>query len=220
MRYLILLAVLVLVAVPAAAQVSCCYGWEDGGLILGYYGNVVDPMNVSGMQTGDDSNGGTYSCPGAYEGDFYLHIAEEPLDSTPQAYIAFIEGLTDGDVITGSFYGYDVTPSASPSMRIWAHYAQSGDVNSYAGSAGGNYDYTAGTGWDQVSHTWTFDSDLGTRDALVIEARLYSGSGGTRGDYWIDNVCVETTCDATVTFPCGQSPVEDGTWSSIKSLYR
>jgi hypothetical protein len=220
MRYLILLAVLSLVAVPAAAQVSCCYSWEDGGTILGSYGNLVDDTNVTGSQTGQDSEGGTYTCPGAYDGDSYLHVAEEPIGGTPQAYVAFIEGLTDGDQVTASFYGYDVTPSAAPSLRIWAHYALSGDVTSYAGSASGNYDYTAGTGWDFLEHTWTFDSDGGTRDALVIEARLYSGSAGTRGDYWIDNVCVDVTCDATVTFPCGQSPVESKSWSGIKALYR
>ncbi|MBD3366617.1 MAG: hypothetical protein GF405_00415 [Candidatus Eisenbacteria bacterium] len=221
MKQFVAIALAVLFIAPAAfAQQTLCYGWEDGGTIMGFYGNLVDDTNVTGPQTGDDSTGGTYTCPGAYEGSHYLHVAEEPIGGTPQAYVAFIEGLTDGDVVTASFYGYDDTPTASPSLRIWGHYAQSGDVNSYAGSASGNYDYTAGTGWDYIEHTWTFDSDGGTRDALVIEARLYSGSGGTRGDYWIDNVCVTAPDGTIITFPAPVSPVEDGTWSNIKALYR
>jgi hypothetical protein len=189
-----------LVSIAPAAQYD--YGWEDGGTILGSFGNLVDPTNVSGSQTGQAGDAGTYECPGPNSGTYYLHVAEEPHSSTPQAYIAYIENLTDGDVIDASYFGYDVTPDASPSLRIWAHYALSGDVNSYAGSAGGNDTYTAGTGWDQVAWSWTFDSDGGTRDALVIEARLYSApsTGEYRTDYFIDDVSVTAPDTAMVTF--------------------
>ncbi len=220
MKYLLLIAIAALVATPALADQSACYSWEDGGTILGFYGNLADPTNVTGPQTGEDSNGGTYTCPGAYDGEYYLHVAEEPIGGTPQAYIAWITNLTDGDLITASFYGYDVTPGASPSLRIWGHYTTSDDIENYCGSASGNYDYTAGTGWDFLEWTWTFDSDGGTRDALVVEARLYSGSGGTRGDYWIDYVCVTAPDHATIIFPEPASPVEDSSWSVIKALYK
>ena len=178
----------VLVAAPAMAAT---YGWEDGGTILGSYGNLVNPLNVT-----DPVHGGSHA----------LQVSESPIGGTPQAYVAFIEGLTDGDEISGSFWGWDDTEGASPSLRIWGHYAVSGDVTSFAGSASGSSTYTTGTPedpWDQVSHTWTFDSGGGTRDALVIEARLYSSSSGPDPqDYWIDDIEVTTTSStATITFP-------------------
>ena len=40
MKYIAILAVLSLVAIPAAAQFTCSYSWEDGGTILGSYGNL------------------------------------------------------------------------------------------------------------------------------------------------------------------------------------
>ena len=195
MRLLVGLLVAAICAAPALADT---YSWEDGvGTILGSYGNLVDPTNVTGSQTG--SQGSTlpdYTCPGAHSGDRYLHVAEDPHYSTPQAFLAWITGLTDGDVIDASFFGYDITPGASPSLRIWAHYTSSGDINDYKGSASGNSEYTDGTGWDDVGYSWTFDSDGGSRDALVIEARLYSTpstSDPDHTDYWIDDVTVTST---------------------------
>ena len=61
---------LVLIAVPAFAQQTLNYSWEDGGTILGFYGsNLCCDTNVSGPQTG--SQGSTlpdYTCPGAVDG--------------------------------------------------------------------------------------------------------------------------------------------------------
>ncbi|MBD3367722.1 MAG: hypothetical protein GF405_06065 [Candidatus Eisenbacteria bacterium] len=221
MKKLFAIALAVLFIAPAAfAQQTLCYGWEDGGTILGSYGNLVDPTNVSGPQAGEYA-GTSFTCPGPNSGTYYLHVAEDPHDGTPQAYVAWITGLTDGDVIDASFYGYDIT-SSSPSLRIWGHYALSSDINSYEGSAGGNSTYTDDSGWNQVSHTWTFDSDGGTRDALVIEARLYSSpsTSDDHTDFFIDDVCVTAPESAVIVFPTPTSPVEDGTWSSIKGLYR
>lgn len=205
MKNVITLVAVALLATPVfAAQVTYNYGWEDGvGTILGSYGNVVDPTNVTGSQVGEAGTDPDFTVPGPNSGDHYLHVAEEPHSSTPQAYVAFIEGLTDGDVVDASFFGYDVSPGLSPSLRVWGHYANSGDVNSYAGSAGGNSTYTAGTGWDQVSHSWTFDSDSGTRDALVVEVRLYSyptTDSGERSDFFVDDLEVTAPDTATVTF--------------------
>jgi hypothetical protein len=195
-----------LLAMPAmAAQVTQSYGWEDGvGTILGYYGNVTDPTNVTGPQTGSQgSTSPDYTCPGAHSGDRYLHVAEDPHSGTPQAYVAWIKGLTDGDVIDADFFGYDITPGASPSLRIWAHYTTSSSIDDYQGSASGLYDYTAGTGWDNVAYSWTFDSAFGTRDCLVIEARLYSTpstSDPDHTDFWIDDITVTAPDTATIVF--------------------
>ena len=222
MKYLILIAALALLAAPAHAQVGSYYSWEDGGTILGSYGNLVDAVNVSGPQTG--SQGSTlpdYTCPGAYDGEYYLHVAEDPHSSTPQAFIAWVTNLNDGDEVTASFYGYDITPGASPSQRIWGAYTTSDDINNYLGSAGGNLDYTAGLGWDRVEYTWTFAG--GDGNALVIQTRLYSTpstSDPDHTDFWVDYVCVTSPVHSTQVFPGESTPVEDSTWAAIKALFR
>jgi len=137
-------------------------------------------------------------------GSAMLQLTESPHYGTPQAYIAYVEGLTDGDQVTASFYGWDSTDGASPSLRIWGHYAVSGDVTSYNGSASGNSTYTGGSGagWYKVDYTWTFDSDSGARDALVVEARLYSTPSTCdpcSTDFWIDTLHVEAPDGSTVT---------------------
>ena len=208
MRVLIGLAVVGLLAMPTMAWDDYHYGWEDGtGTILGSYGNVVDPTNVTGAQGGWDGAPlppvlpYDFTVPGAYELDRYLHVAEEPHDGTPQVYLAWITGLEDGDRIEANFRGYDITPGASPSIRIWGGYTSDPlDIDSYAGSADGVYDYTAGTGWDLLTTElddpegtyWTFNSDLGTRDGLIVQARLYStpSTGDNHTDFFIDDLNV------------------------------
>ncbi len=197
-------------ALPVAAQNIASCGWEDGtSTILGSYGNLVNPQNVMSP---------------VHAGAHALSVTEDPEGGTPQAFLGFVEGLTDGDEITASFWGYDTTPAASPSLRIWASFAQSGDINAYAGSAGGNNTYTDGTGWSQLSWTWTFDSDGGTRDALVVQARLYSiTDSGVGATFFIDDVEVSTTSStATITLACGDDPVsvDNNTWGGVKALYR
>jgi hypothetical protein len=137
--------------------------------------------------------------------------------------------LADGDTVTAGFYGYDVTPGASPSLRIWAHYSNATSClecpGEYQGSAGGNADYTAGTGWDYVWYTWVFDS--GGDDAvtgMVIEARLYStpATAEDRTDYWIDNLVVRAPSYSHILFPdfSGPSATEPTSWGRIKSIFR
>jgi len=167
--------------------VEAGYGWEDGGTDLGTNGTNVDTANVSTTVHSE-----TYA----------LEATEDPLDGTPAVYVAFIDGLTDGDVVHARFWAYDTTAGVSPSMRIWAHYSSGGDPNTYVASASGNYTYTAGTGWEEIGYSWTFDSDEGTRDALTIELRLYSPTGGTPPvDYYIDDISVIHPVGTTVTFP-------------------
>ena len=66
--------------------------------------------------------------------------------------------------------------------------------------ASGNSDYTTDIGWEQMSHTWTFDSNGGTRDGLMIECRIYSGDE-TSNFTWVDDISVNVTgSDATILF--------------------
>ena len=232
MKKLLLVGFAVLFAASAAyADYTVSYGWEDGvGTILGSYGNLVFDTNVTGPQVGQDCLVGPFTCPGAFEGDRYLHVAESPHSSTPQAFIACITGLLNNDLVTASFWGYDITPGASPSLRIWASYSDAMQCpecpGGYTGSASGNLDYTAGTGWDQVSHTWTF-ATTGTDDhyGLVIQARLYS-TPSTQDpcltDYFIDWVTVTVPDHASVLFPdlTGPSALESSNWGGIKALFR
>ncbi len=113
--------------------------------------------------------------------------------------MAWITGLQDNDVVEASFWRYDTTSGSAPSARIWAHYTDdSADINSYGGSAGGDSDYGPGTGWDLADYSWTFDSDEGSHNGLVIEVRTYSNPGDT---VWIDDLTVQAPDTATITTP-------------------
>ena len=205
MRLLVGVLVVGLCALPAMADVHT-YGWEDGtGTILGSYGALVDPENVTGAQGGH--SGAPYphvppydfTVPGAHSGERYLKVVEQPHVSTPQAFLAWITGLEDGDTVSGSFWGYDIVPGGSPSQRIWGSYTTlGGTIDDYAGSADGSAEYTDADGaWDQVPdapYTWTFDSSLGTRDGLVIQSRLYSTPSTDETlhtDFFIDDLYVD-----------------------------
>ena len=178
-----------MLAVSASAQFNYngSYGWEDGSTTLGQFGDNLTVENST-----EQANSGNAS----------LKMIESPLNGTPQAYVSFIQNLTDGDQITVGFWVYDTTPGVNPSGRIWGHYATSDDVNNYKGSASGNSTYSDGNGWSYLEYTWTFDSDTNNRDALVVEARIYSG---TDGDFiYIDDVNVDVTSandNVVINFP-------------------
>ncbi|NQU28823.1 MAG: lamin tail domain-containing protein [Candidatus Marinimicrobia bacterium] len=186
-----------------SAQVTTSYSWEDGGTILGLYGNLANPANVG-------ATGGVEP----YDGAAMLTVSESPVGDTPQAFIAFIENLSQDDVVTASFYGYDDTPNNPPSLRIWASYAANGDIDAYSGSASGNLDYTDGSGWSQLSYTWTIPAD---QEALVIQARLYSGTDDPTV-YFIDLVSVTAPATANVTYPSPPSLEADAGSDQIVSV--
>ena len=157
----------------AGMDYSGSYGWEDGGTILGSYGNLGYAANVL------DPLGG---------GSNVLEIHEDPIGSTPQAFVAWITGLTDGDEITGSFWGLG-DGSTDAKTRIWGHYTTAGgDIDAYDGSAGGNSTYS-GAEWTFLEKTWTFNGDGGNHGGLVIEARIYGYTGGSYTT-WIDDLNV------------------------------
>ncbi len=226
MQKLVILAIVLLFVTPAFAQQTLNYSWENGGTILGQYGaNLVDVTNVSGVQVA--AQGSTLpdiTCTGAVDGVNYLHVAEDPHTGTPQAFLCWVTGLQQGDVVDAMFYGFDLTPGGSPSLRIWASYtAVGGTIDDYAGSAGGNDTYTDGLGWGLVSHSWTYDTDLGSRDGLNIHARMYSTpstSDPDHTDFFIDDITVTVPDHAVVHFPEPFSPVEESTWGGIKAMSR
>ena len=147
------------------------WDWNDGvSTILGSYGNLSYALNVL------DPLGG---------GSNVLEINEDPLSGTPQAFVAWITGLTDGDEITGSFWGLG-DGVANAKTRIWGHYTTAGgDIDAYDGSAGGNSTYS-GADWTFLEKTWTFNGDGGNHGGLVIEARIYGYSGGSSSSCLID----------------------------------
>jgi hypothetical protein len=196
-----------LLAGSAATAMTVSYGWENGGTILGSFGNLVDPLNVAtGSDPWPDPSDGVDLTVTPHEGAAMLKVTESPHSSTPQAHLAYVEGISNDDQVIASFYGWDVTDGASPSLRIWGHYADSTDGYSYKASASGNLTYTTGTPedpWSQVDHTWTIALPEGA-DTLVLEARLYSTpstADPASTDYWIDDLSVTVPDGATVSLP-------------------
>ncbi len=177
-----------LCASPALAGLSASYSWEDGGTIFGYYNGGSGEVTA------------TNSTEQAYTGNSSLKLVEDPTGGTPQVWVGFVTGLTDGDVIDASFWAFDDTEGSSPSVRIWGGYAMSDDISDYMGSAGGNNAFSEGTGWSQLSHSWTFDSDQGGdnegRDALVVQVRLYADSDQT--PIYIDDLNITTSSGTAV----------------------
>ena len=179
---------------------SSCYDWGDGGTILGSYGdnvtfeNVIDPLGGDG---------------------YALKVTEDPLSGTPQAFVAWVTGLTDGDVVSVDMLGLG-DGVATSKMRLWGHYTSvGGDINAFAGSASGPSNYSeSATEWTLLTHDWTFDSDSGVRDGLVIEARIYSYAGADPSGYVTDlNVLVNSIgSDVSIQFPgdsCDLTPPVD-----------
>lgn len=169
-------------AQSANADITETYGWEDGGVALGYSGNINEIYNDNTFGNGSSSS---------------LYFNEDPLGGTPQVWLGAVSGLTEGDTVTASFWVYDVSEGGSPSVRIWGHYTDMSDGDwSSSGSASGSSTYPEGTGWEKMEHTWTIAAG---RDALVIEGRLYSNSNGNHGI--IDDLTITTNNDnATMHF--------------------
>ena len=187
MKNVMALAAPVLMSSAVLADASGTYSWEDGvATIIGSF----ESQNLSSSNVDDNSNTGAQA----------LFLSESPVtnSTTPQAYVAWIQGLTDGDVIDGSFFAFD---NSGVQVRIWGHYTTgTDDPTSFSGPASGNSAYTTDIGWEQMSHTWTFNSNGGTRDGLMIECRLYSVDE-TSNFTWVDDVSVNVTgSNATIVF--------------------
>jgi hypothetical protein len=184
MKALMTISLVALLATSASAVQIVDYGWEDGGTILGSYKDIT-ATNVSDQ---------------VYSGNNSLFLVDGGESGTPEAYVAHVTGIQDGDTITAGFWCYDTTPGASPSGRIWSHYSDA-DINDYDGSTDNNYDYSDGYGWSYLEYTWTVDfteTFSGNPGGFVIAARTYSGAG----DYvWVDDLTVTAPDHTTVTIP-------------------
>ncbi len=204
MRILIALVTFLAVALTAAANVAP-YDWEAGDTVLGLYGTGDPPIIVTNVGAPDPVHWGQRS----------LRLEDNSPTGTPQAYVAWVWGLVDGDVVEACVWRYDTTPGASPSCRISAHWNDDPwDLYGYAGYASGNMDYGPGEGWDETCHSWTVaDGHTG----LVIAVRTYSGLGDT---VWIDDFTIVAPPHAYVLAPEPPVPVRDVSWAAIKVLFR
>jgi len=179
------------------ADITENYGWEGTETILGNYGDIIATIDSDPVHSGSQS----------------LRLEDAAASGTPQAFVAWVTGLNNGDVVTGSFWRYDTTPGTSPSCRIWAHWNDDpGDINAYNGSASGQTDYGPGTGWDEATYTWTVDAG---HTGLVIECRTYSSAGDI---VWIDDMTITAPNGATIHTP-GNVAFENGTWADIKAAF-
>ena len=188
-------AALVCASTANADVVTASYGWEDGGTTFGSNLDNLEMFNnsdLSYVQSGSRS----------------LGLTEDPTSGTPRAWICYITGLTDGDIIDANFWAWDNTESTSPSLRIWGNYAAGGDLSNDLGSAGGSNTYSSGTDidpWSNLSNQWTFDSNGGVRDTLVIQVRFYASSSGGPdiNTLFVDDltVAVDAAGDAVIHTP-------------------
>ncbi len=207
MRFLLtFLLTLTVAAGVATAQITECYGWEDGGTTVGSGFNMqwVYLANTDAE---------------AYEGDYSLEIWENGGTTTPQAYVAWITGLQEGDEVTATVMTLDRI-TGNPSLRIWGHWTPvGGDVDSYSSSAGGNATYS-GTSeeWIQLGWTWTVGAAQEGM-GLVVEIRPYNGSPFT-GANWIDNLCVTAPDHCWIYFPGGVIGAQGTSLSAVKALFR
>lgn len=198
--FLVLILVFVLAQTAIAVTETC--DWEGAYTIMGYYG-TGDPAVFATIAT-DPVHGGSQS----------LCLEDNSPSGTPQAFVAWITGLSDGDVVDGSFWRYDTTPGTAPSCRIYAHWNDdSGDISGYNGSAGGSSDYGSGEGWDLNSHSWTVE---GGHTGLVIEARIYSSAGDI---VWIDDMTITAPDGTSIMTPGNITSLKRNTWADIKATF-
>ena len=106
-------------------------------------------------------------------------MVEDPVSGTPQGYVAWVTGLSEGDTVTATMWmkGASNGVDNDGKGRLWGHYSSNDDITTYVGSASGSGDYAGEGGiWTQASHTWTIAEG---QTALVIEARMYSYGSNT-----------------------------------------
>ena len=168
---------------------SDSYSWDDGGTILGSYGNLGSATNV------DDA----------------LVLTEDPIDGTPSAYIAAISGLVGGESIEVCIDMY--TPDTNVKGRIWGHYYDGSDISSYSGSASGPSEYADSYGdWENLCYTWSVETG---QVGFILEARLYSYNEGS--PLTVDNLTINIS-GGTILFP-GDIDIVSGCTDSLACNY-
>lgn len=183
----------------ADADVMSFTGWEDtsSDAVFGTFGNIGD-------------FGYTSSPDPVYDGSHSLYLQESPLSGTPNAVVAWVSGISAGDVITASmwFRGTEAGSGNTSKARIWGAYYDETDTSTYDSSAGGNSDYVGEGGvWEMVSYTWTAN---GNTSVFGLQARVYAY--GDNDMIWADNLTISVDNDAAMIEVAGVagSPVVPG----------
>jgi hypothetical protein len=198
MKSLLVFSLLFALWQPAVSSITETFGWEGTQTILGSYGDIIATIDTDPVYSGSQS----------------LKLEDAAESGTPQAYVAWITGLSDGDQVTASFWRYDVTPAASPSCRIWGHWNDDpADVYGHNGSAGGQDDYGPGTGWSLAEYTWDV---VEGHTGLVVEVRTYSEAGAI---IWIDDMTVTAPDGAAIVTPADAQAISQDTWAAIKATF-
>ena len=198
MKSLFVVALLLAAGSVALADITETYGWEGTNTILGNYGDIICTIDTEQVHGGSQA----------------LKVVDDAESGTPQAYVGWVVGLEDGDMVTASFWRYDTTPSAAPSCRIWGGWNDDvNDITSYGGSAGGESDYGPGTGWDLTEYTWTVE---GGHPGLVIQVRTYSEAGAT---VWIDDMTITAPDGTEIRTPDYSMALSQDTWAAIKATF-
>lgn len=100
--FLAAVTLICLMLAPVVHAATSTYGWEDGvGTILGSY-NDIDAFNVGSPDP-------------VHSGSRSLKLVDKASSGTPQAYVAWITGLEDGDTVEAGFWRYDITSGSAPS---------------------------------------------------------------------------------------------------------
>lgn len=203
MKTLLTLVFVLALATGAYAQNTFCYGWENGGDILGCW-NCDNATYV---------NDGTH----VSEGTSALQVSDLG-GSTPQLYVAWVVGLQEGDEVTVTCDAWDDSQGTNPSVRIWGHWTDDVDINNYVSSPGIGSGYSGDTEWVNLSSTWAIPAGI---VALCVEIRPYDSSpyGGLN---WVDNVCVTAPAGTHIYFPGGvvENDGQDATWGSVKAMFK
>jgi len=198
MKNVLFVLMLFVLAQLGFADNTVTYGWEGTQTVMGNYGNIICTIDT------DPIHGGSQS----------LKLVDDAASGTPQAYVAWVVGLSDGDQVTASFWRYDITPAAAPSCRIWGGWNDDpADIYNYGGSAGGQTDYGPGTGWDQAEFTWTVKEG---HTGIVVQVRTYSSAGDT---VWIDDITITAPDGAEIRTPDYSMVLAPSTWAAIKATF-
>jgi len=201
MKSLLFIAALLLVLpLSALAFQTETYGWEETATVLGIYGDATATIETTAP---------------VYNGAQSLKFEEGTGGGTPQAYLGWIQNLNDGDTVAVSFWVYDDTPGTNPSGRIWGHWNDDpSDPTAYDGSAGGNGDYSAGTGWELIEWEWTV---AGGHTGLMVEGRIYAAAA--YDSVWFDDITIIAPDAATILFPDYVVSLERQSWGAIKTSF-
>lgn len=211
---LALTAAVVAAASSVNAMQVASYSWEDGK-------SVMTSHNSKGMNYENIKDASA-----ARSGEHALLVQDlSHSRGTPNATLAWVHGLKDGDTITASFWVKDDSPKKAPSVRIWAHYT--GDKvtqfkrdffyprDKKQPTLKHNTAYSAGNGWEKMSVTYSFNSFvISENKGLAIEVRFYDSKSAPTGEVLIDDITVATSsATATIEFAgVSEVPVPAAAW--------